>query len=96
MECFYCYINMLSYQDATWNKVIIDFMMSGSVPSQEKIARLLKAGGLCVLVNHSFFVADPASRLTRRIHRTFGQSRWLRTLEEHRRPFYLTSILTTR
>ena len=34
--------NMLSYQDAKWNKVIIDFMMSATVPSKEKIARLLK------------------------------------------------------
>ena len=30
--------NMLSYQDAKWNKVIIDFMMSATVPSKEKIA----------------------------------------------------------
>jgi len=34
--------NMLSYQDATWNKVIIDFMMSATVPSKAKIARLLQ------------------------------------------------------
>jgi arylsulfatase A-like enzyme len=34
--------NMLSYQDAKWNKVVIDFMMSPEVPTQAKIDRLLK------------------------------------------------------
>lgn len=34
--------NMLSYQDAKWNKVIIDFMMSPEVPTPTKIQRLLQ------------------------------------------------------
>lgn len=60
----------------------------------EQIARLLIPGGLCVLVNHSFFVADPASRLTRRIHQAFANEPQLCPVAEYRRPFYLTSLLT--
>lgn len=61
----------------------------------EQIAGLLTPGGLCVLVNHSLFVADPGSRLTRRIHSAFGSSPRLRLTAQYRRPFYLVSFLTS-
>jgi len=58
-----------------------------------RIARLLRPGGLCLLANHFFFAADPDSRLSRRIHRAFAWSPSLRVVSEHRRPFYLASLL---
>jgi SAM-dependent methyltransferase len=58
-----------------------------------RIARLLRPGGLCLLANHFFFAADPDSRLSRRIHRAFAWSPSLRVVSEHRRPFYLVSLL---
>ncbi len=58
-----------------------------------RIARLLRPGGLCLLANHFFFAADPDSRLSRRIHRAFAWSPGLAVLSEHRRPFYLVTLL---
>ena len=58
-----------------------------------RVARLLRSGGLCLLANHFFFAADRDSRLSRRIHRAFAWSPSLRVLSEHRRPFYLVSLL---
>lgn len=58
-----------------------------------RIARLLSPGGLCLLANHYFFTADPDSRLSRRIHRAFAASPGFRVVSEHRRPFYLASLL---
>ncbi len=58
-----------------------------------RVARLLRPGGLCLLANHFFFAADPDSRLSRRIHRAFAWSPSLRVVSEHRRPFYLVSLL---
>lgn len=59
-----------------------------------RIARLLSPGGLCLLANHYFFTADPDSRLSRRIHRAFATSPGFHVVSEHRRPFYLASLLT--
>ncbi|MGI4978579.1 MAG: class I SAM-dependent methyltransferase [Janthinobacterium lividum] len=59
-----------------------------------RVASLLAPGGLCLLANHFFFAADPDSRTSRRIHRAFA--RCLDQVSEHRRPFYLVSVLTTR
>ena len=56
------------------------------------IAGLLAPGGLCVLANHYFFAADPASRLTRRIHRAFAATPGLQQTAEYRRPFFLTTL----
>ncbi len=59
-----------------------------------RVAALLAPGGLCLLANHFFFAADPDSRLSRRIHRAFAWSPGFHVVSEHRRPFYLVSLLT--
>ncbi len=59
-----------------------------------RIARLLAPGGLCLLANHYFFSADKDSRLTRRIHSAFAWSPEFDLVSSHRRPFYLTSLLS--
>lgn len=59
-----------------------------------RAADLLVPGGLCVLVNHYFFAADPDSRVSRRIHRAFAWSPRFRLVAEHRKPFFLASFLT--
>lgn len=58
-----------------------------------RIAALLAPDGLCLLANHYFFAADPDSRLSQRIHRAFAWSPGFRVISEHRRPFYLVSLL---
>lgn len=58
-----------------------------------RISRLLVPGGVCLLANHYFFAADPDSRVTRRIHSAFTWSPGFAVLSEHRRPFYLVSVL---
>ena len=57
--------------------------------------RLLVPGGVCLLANHYFSGADADSRLSRRIHRAFAWSPGYRVLSEHRRPFYLVSVMET-
>ncbi len=59
-----------------------------------RMADLLAPGGICLLANHFFFAADPDSRLSRRIHRAFAWSPRLHVMSEHRRPFYLATLLT--
>lgn len=56
-------------------------------------AALLAPGGLCLLANHFFVAADPDSRISRRIHRAFAWSPGFHVVSEHRRPFYLVSLL---
>jgi SAM-dependent methyltransferase len=56
-----------------------------------RLARLLKPGGTCLLANHYFAGLDADSRLSRRIHRVFGEV--LRPAADYWRPFYLVSIL---
>ena len=58
-----------------------------------RAARLLVPGGVCLLANHFFSGADADSRLSRRIHQSFTWSASYATLSEHRRPFYLVSVL---
>ena len=58
-----------------------------------RVAVLLAPGGLCLLANHFFFAADPDSRLSRRIHRAFARAPGFRVVSQHRRPFYLVSLL---
>lgn len=60
-----------------------------------RVASLLAPGGLCLLANHYFFAADPDSRLSQRIHRAFAWSPGFHVVSEHRRPFYLVSLLAT-
>ena len=58
-----------------------------------QIEKLLAPGGVILLVNHYFFGFDSQSKQTRRIHNLFQQATSLRVLTEHRRPFFLTSVL---
>lgn len=59
----------------------------------QRLALLLQPGGLCLLANHFFSGADADSRLSRRIHQAFAWSPALTLTAEHRRPFYLVSLL---
>ena len=58
-----------------------------------RAAQLLVPGGLCVLANHYFTGLDTDSRLSRRIHNAFVRSPVFSVIGNHRRPFYLVSIL---
>jgi SAM-dependent methyltransferase len=59
----------------------------------QRLARLLRPGGVCLLANHYFSGADADSRLSRRIHQAFTWSPSLNLTAEYRRPFYLVSVL---
>lgn len=59
-----------------------------------RIGALLAPGGLCLLANHFFFDIDPDSRLSRRIHQAFAWSPAFELESEHRRAFFLASLLT--
>ena len=58
-----------------------------------RVAALLAPGGLCLLANHYVVAGDPDSKLSRRIHRAFAWSPGFTVVAEHRRPFYLVSLL---
>ena len=58
-----------------------------------RAADLLVPGGICLLVNHYFFGADRDSRRSRRIHDAFTWSPRFALLAEHRRAFYLATLL---
>ncbi len=58
-----------------------------------RIAGMLAPDGLLLLVNHFFFTIDPASRMTRKIHDSFRSSPNLTSVAEHRRAFYLATLL---
>ncbi|MFW2853408.1 class I SAM-dependent methyltransferase [Sphingomonas sp. TX0543] len=57
------------------------------------LATLLTPGGICMLVNHYFFRFDGDSRRSRRIHDAFAWSPGFTVQAEHRRPFYLVTLL---
>jgi SAM-dependent methyltransferase len=59
----------------------------------DRIARLLTPDGVVLLVNHYFPMPNAQTRLTRRIHRAFQWSPALTLLSEHRRAFFLASVL---
>ena len=59
----------------------------------QRLARLLRPGGVCLLANHYFSGMDADSRLSRRIHQAFTWSPALTLTAEYRRPFYLVSVL---
>ncbi len=61
-----------------------------------KLGDLLEPGGLLLLVNHFFFRVDRQSRMTRRIHNLFSDSSDLSVVSEHRRAFYLATLLQRR
>ena len=58
-----------------------------------RVSRLVAPGGLCLIANHYFFAADPDSRLSRRIHDAFTWSPHFRVVSQHRRAFYLATLL---
>lgn len=62
----------------------------------ERISRLLAPGGVLLLANHYFPLPNAETKLTRRIHRAFQWSPTLTLLAEHRRAFYLVSVLRRR
>ncbi len=59
-----------------------------------RVAELLAPGGMCLIANHFFFAADPDSRLSRRIHNAFSWSPHFRVVSQHRRAFYLATLLS--
>ena len=59
----------------------------------ELAADLIAPNGVCLLANHFFFAADADSRASRRIHRAFAACPRFRVISEHRRPFYLATML---
>ena len=61
-----------------------------------RIADLLVPGGVCLLANHFFFAADADSRRSRRIHDAFAWSHRFRVHSEHRRAFFLATLLDRR
>jgi SAM-dependent methyltransferase len=69
---------------------LLDDTLQGLATS---IAGLLRPGGLCLIANHFFMGMDRDSRLSRRIHRAFAACPLLRLSSDHRRPFYLVSLL---
>jgi SAM-dependent methyltransferase len=61
-----------------------------------RIADLLTPGGTCLLANHFFFAADPDSRVSRKIHRTFKDCSRFAVTSEHRRAFFLATLFSER
>lgn len=61
-----------------------------------RIARLLRPGGLCLLANHYFFAADPDSRVSQRIRDAFAWSSSFSVASQHRRAFFLATLLERR
>jgi SAM-dependent methyltransferase len=57
------------------------------------VASKLMPGGLLLLVNHYFFGVDSASRATRAAHDVFRGGPLLDCVAEHRRAFFLATIL---
>jgi len=58
-----------------------------------RVAACLAPGGLVMLADHYFFGLDAASRRTRAIHEIFRQASMLHRRAEHRRCFYLATLL---
>ena len=61
-----------------------------------RFADLLTPGGICVLANHFFFAADAESRRSRRIHRAFAASPRFDVLSDHRKAFFIVTLLVKR
>jgi SAM-dependent methyltransferase len=60
----------------------------------DRVARLLTPDGVLLLVNHYFPMPNAETRLTLRIHRAFHWSPALSLVAEHRRNFFLASLLS--
>ena len=61
-----------------------------------RLAKLLAPDGICVLANHFFFAADADSRVSRRIHDAFAWSSGFSVVSQHRRAFFIASLLSRR
>ena len=61
-----------------------------------RVASLLAPGGICLLANHYFFSADQNSRLSRRISDAFAECPAFSVLGQHRRAFFLATLLGKR
>jgi hypothetical protein len=59
----------------------------------ERISRLLTPDGIVLLVNHYFPLPNAETWLTRIIHRAFQCSPALTLPSEHKRAFFLVSVL---
>lgn len=60
-----------------------------------RVADLIAPNGVCLLANHFFFAADADSRASRRIHRAFAACPRFRVVSQHRRLFYLATMLAS-
>lgn len=58
-----------------------------------RVSRLLTADGIVMIVNHYFPLPNAETRLTLRIHRAFQWSPAFVLLSEHRRAFFLATLL---
>jgi 2-polyprenyl-3-methyl-5-hydroxy-6-metoxy-1,4-benzoquinol methylase len=70
-----------------------DLSDQGLQAAREQVLKTLAPKGTLLLVNHYFFCLDSHSRMTRRIHDCFRWAHGLRLVSQHRRPFYLVSVL---
>lgn len=61
--------------------------------ARDQILQMLTPGGILMMVNHYLFQLDSHSRMMRRVHDTFRLANSMRLECEHRRPFYLVSVL---
>ena len=57
-----------------------------------RVADLLAPNGLCMLTDLYFFRWDKATRLSIRMHQAFASSPRFRSIAEHKRPFYVTTL----
>jgi hypothetical protein len=80
--------------------VLADTLYYAEAPSAERfktishnIGSRLVPGGLLLLVNHYFFGIDSASRTTRMTHNIFRANPELTCVAEHRRAFFLATLL---
>jgi SAM-dependent methyltransferase len=70
-----------------------DLSDRGLQAAREQVLKMLAPGGTLLLVNHYFFQLDSHSRMTRSIHKCFQSANGMRLESQHRRPFYLVSML---
>jgi len=61
--------------------------------ARKGLTDLLAPDGILLLVNHYYFGFDRLSRESREIHSSFGAAPGLCLVSEHRKPFYLASVL---
>lgn len=97
-------LNLSSSLDGKFDLVVVADVLYYLSPLDEaalravvgRIADLLTPGGTCLLANHFFFAADPDSRVSRNIHRTFEACPRFAVTSEHRRAFFLATLFSER